>query len=489
MAVGRDFRTRSEMPTDRIGKGSFGMNLENPSQTKSKIRISRQKVEKLGFPFVMLVIYLIMEFARPANPMKIPLVVCVLLFFYWLNLPRKRWNPQIICFLLLLCSIAVMGPFALNTFTIWSDFRLMVVQLLFFGIPLIHILANLRKLSSFVDALIMVFVYVAIYGMLHRGRGPGGHIGDENDLALAMNMAMPFAFVSILSAKNPARKALYAGAFGLLLAGSIATFSRGGFIGLVAVLGYCFALSPKKHLVAIAAVILSAGLWFATPAKYWSEMNTIFGEASNTDPSKGTGALRKEFWQVAIRMFYANPIFGVGLGNFPWNADDYQTHEQKALIGRSYGGVVAHSVYYTVLAELGLSGALIFIALLWFNFKYVRSTITVVKEWKKRVFSRTNRSPNTVDDAVLHDLETARCYAHATMASLLGYLVCGIFLSIFTYPHFWLLTALTVVLKNGTDSLLSEAVQGSEAEPEYRPRVLTRVPAHARTWGTDRLTN
>jgi O-antigen ligase len=448
---------------------------------KSKIRISRQKVEKLGFPFVLLVIYLVMEYARPANPIKIPLVVSVLLFIYWLTLPRKKWNPQIICFGLLLCSIAVMGPFALNTFTIWSDFRLMAIQLLFFGIPLIHVLGNLPKMSSFVNALIAVFVYVALYGVLHRGRGPGGHIGDQNDLALAMNMVMPFAFVSILVAKSAARKALYAGAFGLMLAGSIATFSRGGFIGLVAVLGYCFALSPKKHVVAIVAVIFSAGLWLATPSTYWSEMNTIFGEASNTDPSKGTGALRKEFWKVAQNMFYANPIFGVGLGNFPWNADEYQTEEQRYLIGRSYGGVVAHSVYYTILAELGLSGALIFAALLWFNFRDIRSTITAVKEWKKRVFTRNNRSPDTVDDALLHDFETARCYAHAIMASFLGYLACGIFLSIFTYPHFWLLTALTVVMKNSTYTLLRQAVRDSDPEPAYRPRVLSRVPAQART--------
>ena len=461
--------------------GSYGMNLEQPSQTKFNTVVSRQNLERLGFPFIMLAIYMVMEFGRPANPMKIPLVVSVLLFLYWIRRPRKHWNPQIICFGLLLASIALMGPFAVNSFSAWNGFRLMLIQLVFFGIPLIHILTNIRIMSSFVNVLIVIFVYVAIYGVLHGGQGPGGHIGDENDLAMAMNMALPFAFFSILLAKSATRKALYAGAFGLLVTASIATFSRGGFIGLVVVLGYCLLLSPKKLVVTIVGIILSVGLWAATPATYWSEMNTIFGEVSNTDPNTGTGALRKEFWQVARQMFYANPIFGVGIENFRWNADDYQTEEQRRLIGRSYGGVVAHSVYYTILAELGLSGALICLALLWFNFKYIRSTISAVKEWKKRVFSRNNRSQNTTDYALLQDLETARCYAHAIMASMLGYLVCGIFLSLFTYPNFWLLTSLTVVLKNATDGLLHETVQILDAQPAYDPRVLNRFPLQART--------
>jgi hypothetical protein len=50
----------------------------------------------------------------------------------------------------------------------------------------------------------------------------------------------------------------------------------------------------------------------------------------------------------------------------------------------------------------------------------------------------------------LYDLRKAKYYAHAIRGGLLGYLVAGIFLSVFAYPHFWIMTALTVALKETT---------------------------------------
>ncbi|MGH9876748.1 MAG: O-antigen ligase family protein, partial [Nitrososphaerales archaeon] len=320
---------------------------------------------------------------------------------------------------------------------------------------------SMRKLSILINSLLVVYVYVAIFGLLHNGMGPGGHIGDENDLALALNMVIPYAFVSVSLTKSPLRKALFVGVFALMVFGVIATFSRGGFLGLLSVLLYISVLTPRKGLALVLVLFVSLGAWIYTPDKYWTEMGTIMDEADN--PELGTGGLRRQYWEIALRMFYENPIFGVGLENYNHNIYDYEPDDQMQRVGRSFHGMSAHSLYFTLLAELGLSGSLIFAAIVWFNTKDTNAIIKAAYSNSERLKSIRKREtrPNswenttpTAHDALLADLNKARFYAHAMRASLLGYLTSAVFLSVFGYPHFWLLTAMIVALKEVTDNLL-----------------------------------
>jgi len=434
--------------------------------------------EPLGFSFVLILIYLVMEYARPANPMKIPMLISILLFLNWLAIPEKRWNPQIKCFLILLCLIAVMGPFAVNNYSIFWGFVDMAVELLCICIPIIHFVNSMRKLSILINGLLAVYVYVAIYGLMHSGMGPGGHIGDENDLALALNMVIPYAFVSIFLTKSNSRKALFIGVFALLVFGVIGTFSRGGFLGLLPVLLYCSVLTPRKALALVLVLFVSLGVWIFSPDKYWTEMGTIVEEADN--PELGTGGLRRQYWAMAMRMFYENPIFGVGLENYNHNIDIYEPEDQYLRVGRSFHGMSAHSLYFTLLAELGVSGALIFGAIIWFNTKDTKAIIKASYSNRERLKSprkretRHNSWENTIPtahEARLADLNKARFYAHAMRASLLGYLTSAAFISVFTYPHFWLLTAMIVALKEVTANLVKSPAESEGQETDLGRRV------------------
>jgi O-antigen ligase len=389
-----------------------------------------------------------MEYARPANPMKIPLMISLILFFYWITLPQKNWSPQVICFLLLLGIIVAMGPIARNNYSIWIGFQQMAVQLLCICIPILHFVSSRRKVSIFVNVLIVLYVYIAIFGILHGGRGPGGHIGDENDLALALIIGLPFAFVSILLAKNLVRKLLYGGTFVLMLAGIIATHSRGGFVGLLPVLLYCLLISRQKKTAVLVSVFLVLGVANFAPQSYWDEMSTISQDAADTE--QGTGALRRDYWAIATRMFLGNPILGVGLGNFTWNVPEYQTEEQFQRVGRSFAGQAAHSIYFTLLAELGIAGSLVFLAIVIYTIKDTKSIINAEERLDQEQRLRDSQSRNVIDLTFLYDLRKAKYYAHAIRGGLLGYLVAGIFLSVFAYPHFWIMTALTVALKETT---------------------------------------
>lgn len=434
---------------------------------------SPSRPEQLGTPFVLLLVYLVMEYARPANPMGIPLVISVILFLNWLSLRVKRWRPQLVCFFLFVGSAAIMAPFALNTFAVYNGTRGLAVQLLCICVPITHYVSSIRKVRIFVGFWIAILVYVTFYAIGHSGVGPGGHIGDENDVALALDMAIPFTLAVAWTSRTKRGRMLGIGAFWLMVAGVTFTLSRGGFLGLVAVLLYCFGVvlrRPAWSVVFIAALVFGA---YLAPANYWDEIASIAVEAKGG--TGGTGDLRREYWVVARSMFYANPLLGVGLENFRWNVDRYTPPELAERAGRSYAGNVTHSVYFTILAETGLVGAVLFTLLVWYTVRDTGSVLRLVRERKPPL------EGTMLDSAVGVDLEAAWLFAHAIRAALAGYLVAGAFLSVFTYPHFWVLVALTVALLEAT---LARRQEGAVVEtvpttgPQGGPR--PRLPADDR---------
>lgn len=431
--------------------------------------IQAQDAEGITFPLMMYLLYLAMEYMRPANPLGIPLVISIALLMVWLSRTPKIWVPQFYCFFALLAVIGVMGPFAENNYNVFMWFRNMGIELVCISIPLVHVVTNLRKFTIFANGLILVMVYLAVYAITHGGRGPGGHVGDENDVSLALNCAIPFAFLSIFAARTFSQKMMFGVATGLMIFGVVATMSRGGFLGLIAVLGYCFFLTPNKMRTMVMGLILVTIIVPLAPTAYWDEMKSIVVEAENDDPNQGTGALRREYWLAARQMFYANPAFGVGAGNFQWEVGRYQSEDQYKRLGRALDGQECHSVYFATLAELGAAGFGLFMLMIWYNIRDL-SGILKLKAFLSPQGKKASPGPLSQVNVLLRGtgegmrarrsiqgegstptglVEYSRLalYAHALRGGLLGFLVSGIFLSAFGYPPFWLLTGLVVALK------------------------------------------
>ncbi|MFO0701280.1 MAG: O-antigen ligase family protein [Nitrospira sp.] len=423
-----------------------------------------------SFPMVMYLVYLGMEYMRPPNPLGIPLVISIVLFGVWVAQSNKIWAPQFYCFFALLAVIAVMGPFAENNYNVFMWARNMGIMFICIVIPLVHVVSNERRFAVFIAGIAIVMVYLGLYAITHGGRGPGGHVGDENDAALALNSFIPLVFLSMFLAKSVLQRVLYGLALGIMVLGVAATMSRGGFIGLVAALGYCFFLTPNKGKTLALGFVMLLILIPLAPEKYWDEIASIGTEASNEDPRLGTGALRKEYWKAAREMFKANPVFGVGAGNFRWNLGKYQTQDQFERLGRSLEGTECHSVYFATLAELGAAGFGLFLATLWYNVRDLSGMLKAknplasdqqkvglspqlarVKAFSLHSTVRSKRSqPAAAEDlAGIDPIEQSRLtlYAHGLRGGLLGFLVSGVFLSAFGYPPFWLLTGLIIALK------------------------------------------
>ncbi len=401
-----------------------------------------QRNEPLGGAIFLLLVYLFLEYVRPANPLGVPLVISVVLFIWWMTQKRKVWAPQLVCLYLLVAAIAVMGPFAVNNFAVWIGFQSMVAWLLCISIPMAHFANSLRKIRVLINVLIALHCYLGLYALLASGRGPGGFVGDENDVALAINTMMPLAFFMLLTTQTARGKVLYVAAVVIMVAGVIATNSRGGFLGLVAAIAACLLFSPRRGLgLAIGAVLILVGLAIV-PDSYWTEMSTI---ATDAESDVGTGAHRKSLWGIATNIFWSNPVFGVGLNNFPWNVGDYMPAELLEKDGRSYMGTVAHSVYFTILSETGAVGSLLVVAIAYFSVKSIRGVL---------VGTRKMEALTDLDAKTRANLLEIRGMAYGLGCGMIGFGVSGIFLTAFVYPHLWYVVALIVALAKVTEGML-----------------------------------
>lgn len=420
-----------------IGDSTTHPSSHQPGPTSAATPESATRPERLGFFGYLVLLYVFFEFARPPNPMKIPMVTSLLLFFGWLSLDQKKWNTQILCMLGFLAALAINIPLAENYFSAYVATREMAILFLCIMIPTMHFIDSLRKVRIVVLTLLAVFTYIGLWAVGHGGYGPAGAGGaqDQNYVALAMSVGLPLAYVSLFIEKGMGKRLLLGGMMVVFILATIAGQSRGGFLALSAVFLYILIQSPKRWLgIGITIVLVGVFALFA-PKSYWDEMESI------TDTSEGTADMRLELWGSAVREFLADPVLGVGGGNFRWRLDDVQTTEQYLKFDRSLeASAVTHSLYFELLAELGLVGVTLFSLILARNYRDLRQLRRHVRRRKEHLR----------EEATRNELTLASAYRQGLTGSFVGFLVSSVFLSTLYLPYFWLLTALLVCLRDAT---------------------------------------
>jgi len=144
-------------------------------------------------------------------------------------------------------------------------------------------------------------------------------------------------------------------------------------------------------------------------------------------------------------MFLDHPIMGVGQGNWPWNVGRYQP-EEDLRYRRSESGRAVHSLYFTLIPELGLIGIILFSGMLYFSHKDMRQLLKTEREHlKKKVEQKLIDFENNL---FIYQLHKTRFIIFGINGALIGYLVSGAFLSVLYYPHFWLLIAVSTAISN-----------------------------------------
>lgn len=194
------------------------------------------------------------------------------------------------------------------------------------------------------------------------------------------------------------------------------------------------------------------------PDAYWERIKTTTSEETIEE---GTGATRLYTWGIGWEMFLYNPIIGVGQGNFPWAFEEYQG--DRTFQEKSYAGRAAHSLYFTLLPELGLAGLFIFLGMLIHSFKDLRWVSELAVEYPKANRTQVKMVETAEDVQKRNRVGSALFLARAIEAGFIGYLVASIFVSTLYYPTFWVLMAFSVALRN----CVANEVESEGKQREY----------------------
>jgi hypothetical protein len=417
------------------------------------------KTKTLGMPrlaqeskagFYLVLAYLFFEFGRPqellpglgAIPFGTGLSVLILLKVLmsgkmdFSRLQTKLWLP-------LFAVMAIHVPIAVNNF--WALMTLKDMVLLYcVYLGIVTFVDSLEKMMMLIKMWIGILGFLAVMGIVKGGVGIGAWMGDENDFCMVMNMAVPFGYFLLFSASGVAEKMKYLGFLGTFILAAMASLSRGGFFGLASVGIYCWYRSPKKLNALIVVAVAVVFMLVLAPEKYWDEISSSTSDETMSD--EGTGGARLYTWGMGMKMFFANPIIGIGQSNFPWTIDIYEAGE--SFHDRSFGGRQAHSAWVTLISELGLVGVVIIGAMLlqcYKDLKLVRTRLSTMRSRQKH--------GQTVQAG-----EDVRVYlARAMEGSLIGFIVSGIFISILWYPPMWIMLAFVVALRNISETSIGEA--------------------------------
>jgi O-antigen ligase len=380
------------------------------------------------YVFWLLVAFLILEYIRPPVVVKLKLQFLITLAVpvLFLSARKRPWSRALTVQVFFLAFCIAWIPFAYNWYAVYWTVRTLY-GIIAIAVVLTWVCSQLRDFRRIMWLYMGIMVYQAFWSLGHGGTGTGGFLGDENDLALACITAFPIAFFQFERLKGSAQ--IVSGvALAILVAGVVASMSRGGFVGLVVCAGYCWAMSRHKVRGVVLALIAVVMVPILAPPTYIDELRSI------ADTNKGTARGRRFLWTCAFNMWKAHPVLGVGGGNSIYLMGKYQptTYEERQFQERDWSGTTVHSFYFQVLPEHGVVGILVIGFLIWTHFSASRRII-------RRMGDRRRAPPLVRRDAVI--------YAHALNGSLLGFLAAALFLSVAYYPYFWYFTALSLTLE------------------------------------------
>lgn len=270
-------------------------------------------------------------------------------------------------------------------------------------------------------------------------RGPSGSsIESNNDIGLALNMVLPLILLFAQTAERKIIRRVSAFAFISCIFGVALTYSRGAFLGLLTVLVLLGARSRRRLLVIPVAVLLIGGALTLLPSAWYERMDTI-----KTYQEDRSAMSRIETWQFAWDLGLHRPLTGGGFQAFRLNPSNFD----------------AHSVYFGLLAEQGFVGLGVFLAM-------------VVVAWRSLSGIRRRARRNRALDWY------GRC-AGMIQASLAGYLVNGLTLGQQYFDLFYLLIALTVILRGVVAREAAATATTLVATPALGPALQQRPAASA----------
>jgi len=249
-------------------------------------------------------------------------------------------------------------PIAKDPNLAWETFNEPFIKAVVIFLVLVNVVRTRKRLLALMWLSFGIGIYLAATALSMYSAGQfnvesyrvsvdiGGMFGNPNDMALHFVMMTPLTFALALGSQNKFMKIVYFGLTVLFVGGNMVTFSRGGFLGLLAS-AMCLAwkLGRKYRLqVGIASIVGGAAFIIAAPGNYGLRMLSIF--VPGLDPV-GSSDARRDLLERSILVTLRNP-WGIGIGCFPVvGQHDHQTHNAFTQVSSETGlvGLAAYLVF------------------------------------------------------------------------------------------------------------------------------------------------
>jgi len=379
--------------------------------------------------FVIFSFFRIHEAFHSLEPLHIPqlLALPTLIALGWHVLVKRSievyWSRELTIFSIFFVLVTLGLPFAVSRpdavgYWVSTYWKIAIMTL-----AITWLTRKPRDFSLASHAFVLAGVAIAWVALYNKANGIGlvegtrvtiardtqSVLGDPNDLSLVLLFPLSFA-VSLVARRTSWLSALFGMvASGAIVAAIIATQSRGGLLGLLAVFGvYGLRLIKSKALLISIAVVAAMVLFAAAGISGRSS-----GGAAEAGAIDESSMGRIYAWGAAWNMALSRPLNGVGLNNFVNCYFFYSAHWD----GHNHA---VHSTWFNVLSESGFPGIITF-----FTMIIMVARTAFVSSRKLEL----QKAPMP-----------ARAMGQAVLAGIVGFCVSGTFLTQgFTWPIYVLL--------------------------------------------------
>lgn len=270
---------------------------------------------------------------------------------------------------LLFYGIMIIGiPFAYHRGVAFEYVFTKYLPNILYFIILVAEINSLDKLKSLIWVIcLLTFTYSFFGGIIFGGTSRTGRFElygsmfDPNDTAYLLLTLFPLCLFYLLFDQGITKKIIGIVAIFSSIAVILLTGSRGGFLGLAAVLAillFTRIVDINKSNKVFLILLMGAGYFFMADKIDIERFLSLTDVSSDYNMTEEGG--RIAIWEGGLRMALAHPLTGVGVECYP-----FALYLDREGVNASYlGWQHTHNSFLQIAAEMGLIGFFIFILLI-----------------------------------------------------------------------------------------------------------------------------
>jgi O-antigen ligase len=224
-----------------------------------------------------------------------------------------------------------------------------------------------RRADVLVTVVITAAAVASLIGLIaffsHSVTRASGPISDPNDFGFILASSVPLAIYQFRWSATRWAKAAWSAALILILACTLATFSRSALVGLTGAGLWAVAAGRIRFrwliaTLAAAAIVAGAALLVAPQL-----VGTAFGEKANI--AARNVQIRLGYYRVELKEWESYPLTGVGPGNFVYRFYEFAPAAGESLpFPSNVLTISGEEAYLVILAEQGAVGLALFLGYL-----------------------------------------------------------------------------------------------------------------------------